>query len=159
MKIEKQVTFDLSAETEITLPELTEKGYVRKHITALFEKLEAEGFGQYIKGKQGRGQSARFIKNENCPEKYLLILEQKRRGRPSKTVDLAVVEAVVNKQALEAEDCGEVQNLCEEEDLTDVASVLSMVRNDNVLLEVDEEVDEDVGEEEIDEENFNDIIS
>jgi hypothetical protein len=68
---EKKIVFDTS--DIMIMPKLIEKGYKRSDITALFEELSSHGFGEYIKGKRGRGSSSSFNPNETCPKRFELV--------------------------------------------------------------------------------------
>ena len=76
----KQVTFNLP-QTTMTIALLIEAGHDRRHVIALFEELEAKGFGQYAKGHRGRTGASKFTPNGSCPSEYILTVEQKKRGR------------------------------------------------------------------------------
>ena len=113
VKIEKKITFDLGEGTDLSLPDLVSQGCVRVYVTALFEKLEALGYWQFIKGKQGRGQSSKFIKNENCPKEFVLVLEAKPRGRPAKVIKPVKI-MIVNDACLKEENEEDDEDLFEE---------------------------------------------
>jgi hypothetical protein len=80
--VKKTITFNLPREkTPLTIGYFVELGFNRKHIVMLFEKLQSLDFGKFEKGRKGRGLSSKFIPAKNCPEVYLLDIEQKKRGR------------------------------------------------------------------------------
>ena len=56
---DKVVDFPLEG-VEITLPSLIKKGFQRAEIMALFEELQAQGFGLYNKGTRGKSNYASF---------------------------------------------------------------------------------------------------
>jgi len=85
-----RITFNLSlpsASKEITAPLMLARGYERKKILELFEKLQEEGFGKFDRGRQGRGNVAKFIPNDICPEEYTMEFVLKKRGRPKKLLE------------------------------------------------------------------------
>jgi len=85
--VEKRITVDLGTDTEISLPELMNNGYSRNHVVSLFTVLEELNFGKFIRGTRGRGQCAKFIKADNCPQEYTLVCLEKSRGRPKGSVN------------------------------------------------------------------------
>jgi len=82
--IRKTIPFTLVFEgdsREITITYYINEGYDRRYVTMLFEKLQALGYGEFLRGKKGRGFVAKFVANKKCPEVYILEVEQKKRGR------------------------------------------------------------------------------
>jgi hypothetical protein len=68
------VTFDLTK--ELTMPRLSKVlKFHRQHVLALFEQLEKGGFGEYTKGRRGKGNCARFAPNEKCPPAFTILVE------------------------------------------------------------------------------------
>lgn len=84
------VTFNISlniASKEITTPLMLARGYEKKRILELFERLQEEGFGDFDRGTQGRGNVAKFIPNDICPTEYTMDFVLKKRGRPKKLLE------------------------------------------------------------------------
>ncbi len=105
VKIEQKILFKLNnGKAEVTLPDLLGMGHARAHVIALFETLEGEGAGEYRHGSKGRGQYSRFLKNDSCPTEYVLVLEEKPRGRRRKnsTVETVTVANIPNEPELDS---------------------------------------------------------
>jgi hypothetical protein len=86
MNVDK-ITFDLSlseGSKNIEVPLLLARGYSKRRVIELFEKLQEEGFGVFDRGKKGRSNIAKFIPNNNCPKEYTMKFIIKKRGRPRK---------------------------------------------------------------------------
>lgn len=66
---------------ELTMPMLLKLGHLRQHITQLFEELDKKGFGNYIPGKRGKGNCARFVPNESCPKTYTVFSATKTQTK------------------------------------------------------------------------------
>lgn len=173
VKIEKKVTFDLTSDSgEILLPNLIEEGHVRAHVLSLFKTLEEQNFGEFKPGTRGRGQSSRFIKNENCPDEFDLCLIEKKKGRrrnvdktASDSLDALAQEInsgeLVKSNSIEGietncqsqdnsqDNLQEEKNRCclaellADTDLTDLASDLSVVNNTEIQAIPTEEAPED----------------
>jgi hypothetical protein len=110
---EKNIEFSLSK--EMKMPDLLKKGYNRKEIITLFESLEKEGLGQYVKGKRGRGNPATFIANDDCPEKAIIAIKVFRERRENKEEKEEKVDFISNKikestRKLELQPCPDIGN-------------------------------------------------
>jgi len=68
------VSFDLT-ET-LTMPHLSKtKGFARQHVLLLFEQLEKAGYGNYTRGRRGKGNCAKFEPNKKCPQAFTILVE------------------------------------------------------------------------------------
>lgn len=75
----KIVEFKLSR--VMTMPLLLKEGHRRNEIIELFSKLASMEYGEYIKGKRGAGNPAKFIANENCPDTFPMVFKIFRNRR------------------------------------------------------------------------------
>jgi len=107
---DKLVSFSLSK--EMSIPLFIKSGYSRHEVEILFEKLEEGGFGTYQRGKAGRNGAAKFVTNESCPDKFVLVLKVKRLnsdyiGKPEEKKPIVVdengISKVIEKPLTEAE--------------------------------------------------------
>jgi len=93
--IEKKLQVNLMPNVaQLTMPVMLAQGYSRKHIVALFETLEREGFGDYQQGQRGPGLAAKFVKNDTCPDEFSLVLSEGPR-KPYKTRNNQAVNTIV----------------------------------------------------------------
>lgn len=98
VKITKSIEFNLKTSKKvITLPDMILDGHIRTHIVILFKELEDKKYGKFVPGRPGRGQCHSFVKDDCCPKKYLLVVEEKPRGRPRKTAASLVENAEKEK--------------------------------------------------------------
>lgn len=74
----KLVQFTLTK--EMRLADLVSEGYQRKEVEQLFVELQDSGLGIFQKGKLGRGQSGKFIGNDDLAG-TIIIKTQVRRLR------------------------------------------------------------------------------
>ena len=84
------ITFNLklpAGSNEVEIPLLLARGYEKPKIIELFEKLQEEGFGDFFRGKQGRGNVGKFTPNDKCPEEYTMEFIVKKKGRPKKVLE------------------------------------------------------------------------
>lgn len=75
------INFDLRlpyGRNDLPVDLMIARQYNKQHILLCFEELSKIGFGDYIKGTQGRNNCARFIPNKNCPQTYELRLKPKK---------------------------------------------------------------------------------
>lgn len=95
------VTFDLTE--ELTMPNLSKvKKHPRQHVLMLFEQLEKGGYGEYTRGKRGKGNCARFTPNDKCPNSFTILVETAtlpKRKRSSETNKVKSQVRVTTKQA------------------------------------------------------------
>ena len=84
------ITFDLKLPAyseEIQIPLMLARGYDKVKIIELFERLQVEGYGEFFRGKQGRGNVGKFTPNDKCPEEYTMTFIIKKKGRPKKLLE------------------------------------------------------------------------
>ena len=92
----KEIAFSLSK--EMSMPSFTRIGFARKDVENLFINLASEGFGEYIKGKQGKGCSAKFIANDKCPNEYILVTKVMRLHKQKENPYVPAKQVVQAKQ-------------------------------------------------------------
>jgi hypothetical protein len=71
----RKVLFELTLPNNydhLPAPYLLAKNYKKKDVIKCFETLEKLGYGKFDRGKAGRGQIARFYKNDKCPDTFEL---------------------------------------------------------------------------------------
>ena len=85
-----EITFNLklsAASNKIEIPLMLARGYPKLKVIELFSKLEEEGYGEFFRGTQGRGNVGCFTPNEKCPEEYTMTFILKNKGRPKKILE------------------------------------------------------------------------
>ena len=75
--IYKQKVINFKLSPIMTMPQMVLLHYGRHEVEALFQTLQNDGFGEYIKGARGRNGCAKFIANDKCPETYEISFQQK----------------------------------------------------------------------------------
>ena len=96
-EVAKNKTIDFELSKEMTMPSMVGKGYRRKEVISLFEKLEELQYGEYVKGKRG-GSPTKFISNDDCPASFTMIFKvfRFRKTQQEKEVDNKTTTAVAN---------------------------------------------------------------
>jgi len=88
--MQETINFDLSLPEdwdELPIPLMLARGYRRQHVVSCFEKLQELGYGKFERGSQGRGNVAKFVPNNKCPNEYSMFFTKKKRGRPRKVIE------------------------------------------------------------------------
>lgn len=70
------VTKSFTIDGEQRLPDLVAKGYKRLEVLQLFEELENNKLGVYIRGTRGKGKCSKFIPGKFCPKTYSIQVSE-----------------------------------------------------------------------------------